>query len=401
MDDFEDRARRAGDALNHSVIDLEPAGVAPTAPLSRRSAGVALVVVVALIAAGFAVSQRADHHDNVRADLPAPAAEPTPASPPRYLPRWLPDDMAPSKGTVGAGCESSSTVQSVPATTLSLPPGVHAASITGRIEPAFAIAVDSSGCPSAWWTAIFSGTASAGPRVVFLSGGLPPTPRSGAEAVTVHGRAASLSSMTSSSPATWLALSWSEVDIGLSMTGIGLTRDELLQVAENVERVSDDEWNDVIKASRSPTMPSTAVRPDLTTATELARLSTPDGQLVRLLATADGSSVCISSGNGFGCGSVAPPFSNPPRITTMWNTYGVISLPAGLPADVAVRRASGETLPSARSNDGRYLLIAGASLGTDYEIVDAAGQVLVTVKGFPCPQPVAGSTLCGAPTTTR
>jgi hypothetical protein len=89
----------------------------------------------------------------------------------------------------------------------------------------------------------------------------------------------------------------------------------------------------------------------------------------------------------------------------MTGTYGLISLPAGLPADVTLRRPSGETLPSARSSDGRYLLIAGASLGTDFELVDTAGQVVATVKGFPCPQfgtgaPASASTLCAAPTTT-
>jgi hypothetical protein len=85
---------------------------------------------------------------------------------------------------------------------------------------------------------------------------------------------------------------------------------------------------------------------------------------------------------------------------TVSGSYGLILLPAGLPADLALRRASGETLPSARSSDGRYLLIADASLGSDYEIVDSSGKVLLAVKGFPCPLSAAGSP-CSAFTTTR
>jgi hypothetical protein len=186
------------------------------------------------------------------------------------------------------------------------------------------------------------------------------------------------------------------------MTGIGLMRDELLRIAESVERVSDDEWNTVIKTSQSSTFSPAITRPDLTTATELARLSTPDGQLARLVVTADGSSVCISHGSSsFSCiGGVSSVLVSS-RLMTVSGTYGLIVLPAGLPADFALRRASGETLPSARSSDGRYLLIAGVSLGTDYEIVDTTGQVLVTVKGFPCATSATASTPCTAPATTR
>jgi hypothetical protein len=410
MDDFEDRARRAGDALNESVIDLEPASAAPAANRTRRNAGVALVIG-ALVVGGLALSQRDESRDSLRADV-APTTEasatgsaPAPLS--HYLPRWLPPDMVPSNGATGVGCSSAATGQA-PATTISLPPGVqvHSGTLVGTVQvrSAVAAAVDGSPCEGPWWTAIYRGASSStSPRGLFLHGGGTPAVPATAEQITVRGQPASLfalSAASAPSPVPWFGLAWRDDGMSLTLNGIGLTRDELLRIAESVERVSEEEWNAVVKPSQAPSTPPPAMtRPD-DGATELARLTRADGQLLRLVVTADGARVCLASGLSLACGPSSFPSTTDARILNLSGDNGMILLPAGLPADLVLRRMSGETVPSARSSDGRWLLAGDLTLGSDYEIVDSAGRLLAPVKGVPCPFATSAG-ICVPPTTTR
>ena len=94
------------------------------------------------------------------------------------------------------------------------------------------------GCPADAWTAVFSSRAFGGaPIFIELRGGFFTSPPQG-ETVSVHGRPASLSNQGGS----WW-LSWAEPDLNLTLTGLGVSRYDLLRVAESVERVDDNEWN--------------------------------------------------------------------------------------------------------------------------------------------------------------
>ena len=59
--------------------------------------------------------------------------------------------------------------------------------------------------------------------------------------------------------------------------------------------------------------------------------------------------------------------------------HAAILLPAGTFIGIVLRRTTGESVPSVRSSDDRYLLFADASPIGQYEITDATGQALARV----------------------
>jgi hypothetical protein len=257
------------------------------------------------------------------------------------------------------------------------------------------------------WTTIFVALhrGATSPNLISLYGwSTGPTPQPQGETVSVHNRPALLTKRTGPPYEQW-TLTWNEAELSLTMTGTGVSRDDMLRIAESVERVDDDEWNQATPppSLSSPTQPP----PNFADATELARLTTPSGQLIRLLHLSDPNWLCIEAGTTRSCGgetSVGPPDGIARVQMTNGSAsgrYGVILLPANLPTDIQLRRSSGETVQSMRSNDGRYLLFAIADSVANYEIIDTTGQVVARVdaEGFSCPPSATAN--CSPPTTTH
>ncbi|TML13252.1 MAG: hypothetical protein E6G39_10380 [Actinobacteria bacterium] len=225
MDEFDDRARRAGAALNQSVIDLVPTA-APAPSKSTRRVGIAVALAGVLTAGGFIIANR-DHGGDrqVLAQLPSTTIPESGSAPAHYLPRWLPDGF--QRGPAGAGI-GTFCLTFAPAPT-------DAATPVPAVPPPV---TNADGCPADAWTAVFSARAFGGaPIFIVLRGGFF-TPPQQAETVSVHGRPASLLNQGGS----WW-LSWAEPDLNLTLTGLGVSRYDLLRVAESVERVDDNEWN--------------------------------------------------------------------------------------------------------------------------------------------------------------
>ena len=222
---------------------------------------------------------------------------------------------------------------------------------------------------------------------MILAGGMPPQPRrDGAEAVSVRGRQAWLSNQGES-----FSLAWSEPDLNLTLNGFGVSRYDLLRVAESVVRVDDDEWNQTtppsVVTSHAGTLGPSTFASMIADATELARLTTDSGQLVRLVSLSGARGICIDAGIAGGCNGDPDPSVGVPQGTALLaiNTivgsqrYAAILVPAGTPTGIVLRRVTGETVQSVRSSDDRYLLFADASPSGQYEITDATGQVLARV----------------------
>ena len=265
------------------------------------------------------------------------------------------------------------------------------------------------GCPASpiLWTTIFVAfhRGATSPSLIALYGWSTVSPsQSQGETVSVHGRPALLTRRTGPPYEQW-TLTWNEAELSLTMTGTGVSRDDMVRIAESVERVDDDEWN---QATPPPSLFSpTQSPPNFAEAIELARLTTPSGQLIRLLHLSDPNWLCIEAGTTRGCGSetsVRPPDGIARVTMTTGSTsgrFGAILLPANLPTDIELRRSSGETVQSTRSNDGRYLLFAEADSVANYEIIDTAGQVVARVDAEPFSCPPSATANCSPPTTTR
>ena len=395
MDDFDDRARRAGEELNQSVIDLVPT-VAPAPSKSKRRVTIAVAVAAVITAGIFVIADRGHGGDRqVLAQVPSTTTLTAASALAHYLPRWLPDGFHRVSTVVDTVCLAGST----------------AASTTPAASPVPAPAVnDTNGCPTDSWVAVFIATSSAGiaPQTILLVGNTDPPPMRQGETVTVHGQPALLANPVISKPDHW-TLSWAEPDLNLTMTGTGVSSDDMLRTANSVERVDDSEWNQP-PPPLSGAGPSAITESNLANATEVARLTTTSGQLVRLLSLTDG--LCIDAGNIRGCSGGPDQPNAPPQGTallkmstgTATQRYGAILLPPGLPTEIALRRSTGETVQSALSSDGHYLLFADASPpGAQYDIIDSTGQILarVTTGPFTCP-PSIPTTIpnCIPPTTT-